>query len=180
LRNTQSLHPSNFDLRGLPKFTALQLVSPSPCRDNRVRSAPRLYGGSASIAADLPTSRIFLPAPLQLDGQNLGFRRRCPPEPCLHKLRQLPLGQSRRFSATVYWSQCPPAPPSFPPHRRLASASAPTRRQRSPSYDIRPVRFRNCWAVRTWCFHLFPKCTPSITRSIESSQRSGCNCWTRG
>ena len=51
-----------------------------------------------------------------------------------------------------------------------------TRCQRSPSYEIRLVRLRNCCALLTWCFHLLPKCTPSITRSIESSQTSGCSC----
>ena len=38
---------------------------------------------------------------------------------------------------------------------------------------ILPRRRRKTCAVRTPCFHFFPKCCPWMTRSIESSHKSG-------
>lgn len=81
----------------------------------------------------------------------------------------------RRRAKLVKWACAPPL--------RCSSRIAPYVGRRchfSPSNEILPSRLRACCAVRTWCFHFFPKLRPSITRSMLSSHISGCICWISG
>lgn len=60
------------------------------------------------------------------------------------------------------------------PHPRTSPEDQGSVRLHSPfPYCASPRFFRCCCAVRTACFHFLPNRWPSMTRSTESSQRSG-------